>query len=124
LAPDAAALERFIAVMDDDFNTPGAVSLLFDLVRDGNRILDESDDVSGIAGVVEVIVEVLGFDDATEPFTPESVLSDDDIARLVGEREKARTEKRFADADAIRDTLDESGVVLEDGPDGTRWLRK
>ncbi len=122
--PDALALERFTAVMDDDFNTPEAVSMLFDLVRDGNRILDEGGDVSGVAGVVEVIVDVLGIDEGTHPVTPELALSDNDIARLVGEREKARMERRFADADAIRDTLEETGVMLEDGPDGTRWLRK
>ena len=122
--PGVLALERFTAVMDDDFNTPEAVSLLFDLVRDGNRVLDEGGDVSGVAGVVEVIVDVLGIDDASQPVTPELLLSDDDIARLVEEREKARMERRFADADAIRDTLGETGVILEDGPDGTRWLRK
>ncbi len=120
---DALALEQFSAVMDDDFNTPGAVSLLFDLVRDGNRILDEDGDVSGVADAVEVIVGVLGIDDATQPTAADHVLSDEDIERLVSEREKARKERRFGDADAIRDTLVETGVALEDGPHGTRWLR-
>ncbi len=122
--PDSDALERLMAVMDDDFNTPGAVSLLFDLVRDGNRILDEGGDASALAGVVEVIVDILGIDDATEPAVVDLGLSDEDIESLVRKRGQARSEKRFADADAIRDTLDEAGIVLEDGPHGTRWLRK
>lgn len=122
--PGMAALERFTSAMDDDFNTPEAVSLLFDLVRDGNRILDEGGDVSGLAGAVEEIVGVLGIDDASQPSAADLMLSDEDIDRLVEERERARTERRFTDADLIRDTLDEMGVVVEDGPDGTRWLRQ
>ncbi|HEU4895219.1 MAG TPA: cysteine--tRNA ligase, partial [Acidimicrobiia bacterium] len=58
--PDAQALARFSEAMDDDFGTPQAVSLMFDLIREGNRILDEGGDASGIAGAVAVIVEVLG----------------------------------------------------------------
>ena len=61
------AIARFREVMDDDFGTPLAVSLLFDLVRDGNRLLDEGGDVAAIAGAVEIIVGVLGLDDASVP---------------------------------------------------------
>jgi cysteinyl-tRNA synthetase len=46
------------------------------------------------------------------------------IDQLIELRARAREERRFDDADAIRQGLDEAGVVLEDGPDGTRWLRK
>jgi len=122
--PDVAALERFTEVMDDDFNTPEAVSLLFDLVREGNRMLDGGGEVSGIAGAVDVIVDVLGIDDAVGPAVGDVQMSDDEIDRLIGERAQARQEKRFDDADAIRDALDEAGVNLEDGPNGTRWLRR
>ena len=121
--PDSKALERFTEVMDDDFNTPEAVSLVFELVRDGNRILDEGGDVAGIGGALEVIVGILGINDAADAETADPQIADDDINALIGERALARREKRFADADAIRDTLDEAGVTLEDGPNGTRWLR-
>jgi cysteinyl-tRNA synthetase len=46
------------------------------------------------------------------------------IDQLIELRARAREERRFDDADSIRRGLDEAGVVLEDGPDGTRWLRK
>jgi len=122
--PDAEALHRLTGVMDDDFNTPEAVSLLFDLVREGNRILDEGSEAPGIAGAVEVIVDILGIDDAVGPPAVKLQMSDEDINRLIGERAQARQEKRFDEADAIRDTLDAAGVALEDGPNGTRWLRR
>jgi cysteinyl-tRNA synthetase len=134
--PDPKAIASFREAMDDDFGTPQAVSLLFDLVREGNRALDEGEDVSAIAGAVEEIVGVLGLDDASMP--AENVLDlgdlairfgvegdgDDLVDRLVQLRARARADKRFDDADAIRDGLEQAGVSLEDGPRGTRWVRK
>jgi cysteinyl-tRNA synthetase len=134
--PDPEAIASFTEAMDDDFGTPQAVSLLFDLVREGNRVLDEGEDASGIAGAVEEIVGVLGLDDASMP--AESALDLSDLAtrfgvegdgdnlvdRLVQLRARARADKRFDDADAIRDGLEQAGVSLEDGPRGTRWVRK
>ena len=133
---DPEAIERFTEAMDDDFGTPQAVSLLFDLVREGNRLLDDGEDASAMAGAVEDIVAVLGLDDASEAIESTVDLSalagrfdvtgdiDEIVAALIGLREEARSERRFEDADAIRSGLDEAGVILEDGPDGTRWLRK
>ncbi len=82
------------------------------------------------------IVEVLGLDDAST--APEASINLADLAgrfgvggddreildALVGMRNRARAEKRFDEADAIRDELDRVGVILEDGPHGTKWLRK
>jgi cysteinyl-tRNA synthetase len=135
-APDEAALEAFRAAMDDDFGTPQAVSQLFDLVREGNRLLDSGEDASAIAGAVDEIYRVLGLADAAPP--PPSGLDLGDlgvrfgvdgtgerlIVGLIALRERARVERRFEDADEIRDALDEAGIVLEDGPNGTRWLRR
>jgi cysteinyl-tRNA synthetase len=135
-APDPGALDRFREVMDEDFATPEAVSLLFDLVRDGNRALDEGGDASAVAGAVEEIVEVFGLDDAALPAETTLHLGDlparfgldgagpEAIDQLVELRARAREERRFEDADAIRLGLEDAGIVLEDGPDGTRWLRK
>jgi len=134
--PDEKALDSFREAMDDDFGTPEAVSLLFDLVREGNRILDDGEDAASIAGAVEVIVDVLGIDDASRAAErafslgdlPDrydlSGTTDEMIARLIAIRDEARREKDFATADAIRDGLETEGVLLEDGPDGTRWVRR
>jgi cysteinyl-tRNA synthetase len=122
--PEEKALGRFREAMDDDFGTPQAISLLFDLVREGNRLLDEGGEVSAIAGAVESIVDVLGLDDASGPASGEQALTDAEVDALVAERNLARSERRFDDADAIRKSLDDQGVSLEDGPHGTRWLRK
>jgi cysteinyl-tRNA synthetase len=121
---DTEALALFTEVMDDDFGTPQAVSLMFDLIREGNRILDEGGDASAIAGVVAVIVEVLGIDDAEPPPVAENVVSDDEIEALVNRRQQARADRDFAEADRIRDELASAGVSVEDGPHGSRWVRK
>ncbi len=134
--PDAEAMAHFTAAMDEDFGTPQAMSLLFDLVREGNRVHDAGGDGSGIAGAVASIVEVLGLDDASP--APKSGLDLSDIAArfglagdeeqvldaLIRLRNQARSERRFEEADSIRDELDSAGVILEDGPNGTIWLRK
>ena len=134
--PDPEAINSFREAMEDDFGTPLAVSLLFDLVRDGNRLLDEGGDASALAGAVESIVEVLGLDDASVPAEGTLDLGDlpgrfglegdasEVVDSLVELRALAREERRFEDADAIRDGLEKAGVILEDSPDGTRWIRK
>ena len=122
--PDQRAMERFTQAMDEDFGTPDAVSLLFELVRDGNRILDDDGDASAIAGTVEEIVGVLGLDDGSRPADSEPALSDSEVEALVEQRQRARDEGRYEYADAIRDELAENGVILEDSADGTRWLRR
>jgi cysteinyl-tRNA synthetase len=122
--PDPAALEQFRGFMDSDFNTAKTVSLLFDLVRDGNRLVDEGGDASALAGAVEEIVGVLGLDDASEPPSRGDGLTDEEIEDLVEQRNRAREQRSFDEADRIRDSLDEAGITLEDGPDGTRWLRR
>jgi cysteinyl-tRNA synthetase len=112
------------------------VSLLFDLVREGNRIIDSGGDASAISGAVEVIVDVLGIDAATR--APDSDLElgvvaasfgltgsgTEVIEALIAMRERARVEGRYEDADSIRLALAGAGVILEDGVDGTRWVRR
>jgi len=120
---DQEALTRFTEVMDDDFGTPQAVSLMFDLIREGNRLVDVGGDATGLAGVVEEIVSVLGLDDA-EGAPTSGTLPAEKIQSLVAARDQARASRDFAEADRIRDELASAGVIVEDGPHGTRWLRK
>lgn len=123
-APEEDAIDRFREAMDDDFGTPEALSLVFDLVREGNRLLDEGGDASGLAGAVAEIVDVLGIYDAEPAPHQPSELTDVEVAELVEARNEARREKRYAEADRIRDRLEAAGVMIEDGPDGTRWIRR
>lgn len=122
--PDEEAMSRFTEAMDDDFGTPQAMSLLFDLVREGNRVIDAGGDASAIAGAVAEIVGVFGLHDASLPVQTDASPSDEEISSLLAERELARSEKRFDDADAIRDRLDAMGVTIEDRRDGTHWIRR
>ncbi len=122
--PDADAVARFTEVMDDDFGTSQAVSLMFDLIREGNRVIDDEGDASPLAGAVESIVGVLGLDDAEPAPVSADGLSDGEIEELVAKRHQARADRDFAQADRIRDQLASAGVSIEDGPHGTRWIRR
>jgi cysteinyl-tRNA synthetase len=135
--PDPEVMRRFEEAMEDDFGTPQAMSILFDAVREGNKVLDEGGVVSALLGAVEEIVSVLGLDEGSRPeeadidleelahrFEVESDGLESTIGALIEKRAQARAERKFEDADAIRIGLDAAGILLEDGPDGTRWLRK
>lgn len=134
---DPTVMARFEEAMDDDFGTPQAVSVLFDAVRDGNKMIDDGADASALLGAVEEIVEILGLNAGSNPekadldvaaLSERFGLDGDEPEALVDSlirlREEARDRRDFDTADAIRDGLADAGVLLEDGPDGTRWLRQ
>lgn len=124
-----AYAKRFLAAMDDDFNTPEALAVLFDLVREINRLrptevgmaaalVAELRRLGGILGILQADPEqYLRGGDA------HSGLSDAQIERLIEQRNTAKAEKNWAEADRIRDDLKEQGVLLEDSPQGTTWRR-
>jgi cysteinyl-tRNA synthetase len=121
---------RFRAAMDDDFNTPEALAVLFDLVREINRVRDEDPDrAAGLAAVLRHLGAVLGIlQDDPESFLRSAAgvsegFSDEQIATLIGQRVQARKDRNWAEADRIRDQLQEGGILLEDGPQGTSWRR-
>jgi cysteinyl-tRNA synthetase len=123
-----AFAKRFQDAMDDDFNTPEALAVLFDLVRELNRVREEDQTrAAGLAAELRRLGDVLGLlaDDADNYLKGVVVggLADQDIDDLIHQRTEARKSKNWAEADRIRDQLQNVGVVLEDGPQGTTWRR-
>ncbi len=125
-----AFIERFHAVMDDDFNTPEALAVLFDMVREINRLREtDAAKAAGLGAELRQLGGVLGIlQDDPEAYLKGGVgaeggLSDADIDALIQQRLDARAEKNWAEADRIRDELQAAGILLEDGPQGTSWRR-
>jgi cysteinyl-tRNA synthetase len=111
---------KFRAAMDDDFDTPAAIAIVFELVRDANAALDENRaaDASTLVATVRELLSVLGLwwnDDIPD--------LDGEIADLVTARDDARDRKDWGEADRIRDELKDRGIVLEDTAQGTVWRR-
>ncbi|MGP2470675.1 cysteine--tRNA ligase [Yersinia sp. 2540 StPb PI] len=121
---------RFRAAMDDDFNTPEAYSVLFDIAREVNRL--KTEDImaaNGLAAELRKLAHVLGLlEQDPELFLQSGAQTNDDevakIEALIKQRNDARSSKDWALADSARDQLNELGIVLEDGPQGTIWRRK
>ncbi len=113
--------KRFVEAMDDDLNTPQAIAAIFDLVREIFRGRDAGIDTSGAVEAVRDLTGILGL--TLEGPPDKSGLSDEEIEVLVQQRTKARAEKRWGDADAVRDQLAESGISIADGVGGTTWSR-
>lgn len=119
------AQEEFVAAMDEDFNTPGALSQLFELVRAINQARDEGveeGDLSAAQSVLRELAGVLGLrleaaDQSAQPVAPF-------IELLLEVRQDMRGAKQFELADRIRDGLLERGIQIEDSPDGTTWRVK
>ena len=121
---------RFREAMDDDFNTPEAYSVLFDMAREVNRLKTEDlAAANGLAAALRQLSAVLGLlEQDPESFLQGGAQSDDsevaEIEALIKQRNDARQSKDWALADQARDRLNEMGIVLEDGQQGTTWRRK
>ena len=140
-APDAASLpasvrpfhDQFVTAMDDDLNSARALGVVFDEVREINRLLDAGSDAGPIAehhanfarlgGVLGVLRHpARSYLEAEKGrHVAGAGLDVADIERLIGERAAARKAKDFKRGDAIRDELLARGVVLKDSAEGTTW---
>jgi cysteinyl-tRNA synthetase len=118
----------FRAMIASDLNVPGAIGVMFDLVREMNAAIDQGQ--VGTAGAARIrdtfevfdrVLGVIGLRRAEEATPPVPV---EDIDRLIAERREARHARQFARADEIRRALEDRGIVLEDSVTGTRWKRK
>lgn len=112
---------RFIEVMDDDFNTADGISVIYDLVRDVNTNIDSSSPKELMKKALDTIRD-LGLPLALLQKSTKDDL-DREIEELIEERQKARKEKNWALADKIRDDLKEKGIILEDTPQGVKWKK-
>lgn len=121
--------ERFVAAMNDDFNTSEALAAMFDLVRTLNTATKagEVEEARALASQLKGIGAIFGIlQGDAESFLKASSgdeISAEDVDALIAERVQAKADKNWGRADEIRDQLVEQGVVLEDSPQGTTWRR-
>lgn len=120
-------VEAFKAAMDDDFNTPGALSVLFDMARELNKLKAEQDpQTDAFAARLRELAGVLGLLYQDPETFLQAGIDDDEtktIEALIAQRNQARANKDWATADAARDKLAAMGVVIEDGANGTTWRK-
>ncbi|MBT8201701.1 MAG: cysteine--tRNA ligase [Acidimicrobiia bacterium] len=138
---DAApeVLDRFRAFMEDDFDTAGALSVLFEVVREGNARLDAGQDAEEWVAAYDDIMGVLGLAEPEDSLDDlraaiDSLAGSLDVAaaedpaatveRIVELRDRARTEEDWARSDELRDALTHIGIIVEDAAGGTRWHRQ
>ncbi len=119
------ARDKFIAGMDDDLNTPMALGVIHDLAREINRARSEGVAAAALAPAQSTLSELAGVLGLTLKEQARAVSEGEAAAieGLVQERNKLRREKKFADADRIREELAATGVVLEDTSQGTIWKK-
>jgi len=117
--------DKFVESMDDDFNMPKGLAVLFDIINASNKILDREDNsmikLAGISGLVEEILGIFGIS-----FRQQEVgeISEKDIKKLIKIRTEYKQQKKYQEADDIRKELEKRGIILEDTKDGTTWRGK
>ena len=117
----AALQAKFEAAMDDDFNTADAISVIFECVKLANTEVNGQSSKNFAEKVVSEITklcDILGIETAKE-----EELLDEEIEKLIEERQAARKAKNFQRADEVRNLLLEKGIILEDTREGVRWKR-
>jgi len=124
---NAAQAARFRDAMNDDFNTPEAIAVLFELANEINKTgsREKAGLLKSLGGMLGLLQQnVQDYLQKQSTVQQSATLSADDIEQHIQDRVRARKEGRYADADAIRQTLLEQGIILEDGSNGTTWRRQ
>ena len=136
-SPAGAYWQSFCEAMDDDFNTAKGVGMLFNLVKEANRIVDEgarspqandalgalTDDLMRMGSILGILQQPWQafFEQRAESQLQDVAISPETIDALVAERTTAREKRDWKRADEIREQLEKAGIVLEDKADGTHW---
>lgn len=117
-------VKSFHAAMADDFNTPMALAILFDLVRDINQFRDTKQlaQAEKLVAILQDLGESLGLFQENPATFLKFGANAQEIADLIAERNAARQNKNWQVADKIRETLTKMGIALEDQPSGTNWF--
>jgi cysteinyl-tRNA synthetase len=119
------ARRQFGEMLDADLNTAGALGIVFDLVRALNSAIDAGEvgepDLASVRGLFDHIDKVLGFMSLRRGEDAHAAPAPDEIERLIGARQAARSRRDFGAADRIRKDLAARGIILEDSATGTRW---
>jgi len=119
--------KKFNAALNDDFNTPIAISILFEIAKQIN--IEQTTNPQKANALSSLLIRLGNFIGILE-YNPKeylkqgSALSEAEISEKIAQREKARLSKDFAKSDQIRDELFELGIILEDSANGTTWRRK
>lgn len=114
--------EGFEKMLEDDFNTAGAIGSIFELAKFINinsNELSSKEFAESLLSILEKLTDVLGIS-----IRKETLDENEEIEKLIEQRTEARKNKNWAEADEIRDKLTNMGIVLEDTPLGVRWSRK
>lgn len=114
-------VKKYEEAMEDDFNTADAIAAIFELVKFANTQTNAESTESFVTYLLNTIVhlsDVLGL-----IVNKEAEVLDEDIERLIAERQTARKERNFKRADEIRDELAAMGIILKDTREGVQWKR-
>lgn len=113
------AVKKFEEYMDDDLNTPGALASVFEFVHEVNKLMNENK--LSKENAKEIYRTMLNFDKVFGILKIKKKSLPEWAKKLIEEREKLRKEKRYEEADKIREELKKKGIIIEDTPHGPRW---
>ncbi|MBQ2063561.1 MAG: cysteine--tRNA ligase [Firmicutes bacterium] len=114
--------QKFITAMDDDLNTADGISAVFELINEVNVVVKDGASKEYAEKALALLTELTGVLGLLQQEEDDAI--DDEIQKLVDERQEARKNKNFARADEIRDMLKEKGIILKDTPQGVQIIKE